>query len=698
MSARERKAPQGVGRMLRLQRAGLALTAASALIFAVSCSAISQYMGLGSNSIRKSNLTSANGVLTVALSTSVSGTASTIPIPFSALFSQEVSGFSLADITVVNGTATNLVKTGSCQYAFGIVPSGNSTVSVAVPAGIVYGADGSLNAASNQLSVPFYSALPVVSFSNVATNDVLDTSLIKGNASSPNPLSTVQVSLDGGAYAPATGTSSWSFRLPTGSGTWEYHSVHTISVEAVDNAGNTSSPVTITVKQGNNLDINGDGYPDLVVGASGYNSGQGRIYVYYGSSSGLSGTLASSAASLTIDGTVTNFGSNIAVGDFNGDGYADVAVGNPSAASNAGEVEIFYGSSAGLSSTPGTTITGQSASYLGWSLAVGDINGDGYGDLGVTAEGTSHDYIFYGSSTGIPGVNLATGSAPTDLWTSDGIPMGNNIAFGDVNGDGKLDVAVSGYNVNGQAYLVLGTGAILPSEDLATNSAGLSVTPISQGGVSQAFGQSPIAFGDFNGDGYDDLVITAYYYASTAGDTNGRAYIFYGSSTGLAVGSSASAGTANAIITGPSNSNLGARLSVGRVNGDAYDDLIVGGLDESIGSGNSGYYQGHAYVFEGGAGGIPTTDLSAGGAANLTFSGKLSSKFGVGPTSMFDFNGDGYEDFIFGAPSASGNAGEVDIFDGSPTGLTSVDLSQDPSAATATITGPASSSFGSSMN
>jgi hypothetical protein len=122
-------------------------------------------------------------------------------------------------------------------------------------------------------------------------------------------------------------------------------------------------------------DVNGDGYSDVIVGAYEYDnfSYQGKVYVYHGSAAGLETAPAFTA---TGENGLDYFGYSVATaGDVNGDGYADVIVGAPSYLSNTGKIYIYYGSSSGLSSTSVLSIAGENqGDYFGHSVATaGDI-------------------------------------------------------------------------------------------------------------------------------------------------------------------------------------------------------------------------------------------------------------------------------------------------------------------------------------
>ncbi|MCX6730181.1 MAG: FG-GAP-like repeat-containing protein, partial [Candidatus Portnoybacteria bacterium] len=195
-------------------------------------------------------------------------------------------------------------------------------------------------------------------------------------------------------------------------------------------------------------DVNRDGYADVLVGAP--SNGLGYVSLFCGSPSGLS-TKPSWTVVNNQDGAW--FGFNC-VGDFNGDGYLDVAIGAPyynNGKSNAGRVYIYYGSASGLSTTANLIIEGnQAGAFFGWFFQehfVGDLNKDGYDDIIIPSWGYNNSAgqisVYYGSATGLSDV---------PGWTVSGDQAGGTFGkaciAGDINGDGYLDVIVGaeGYN------------------------------------------------------------------------------------------------------------------------------------------------------------------------------------------------------------------------------------------------------------
>jgi hypothetical protein len=218
-------------------------------------------------------------------------------------------------------------------------------------------------------------------------------------------------------------------------------------------------------------DVNGDGYSDVVVGATGHTSETGKVYLYLGGASGLSGSAAWTAAGET---TFNLFGYKVATaGDVNGDGFSDIVVGAVGHSSDTGKAYLYLGGVTGLSTSASWTATGEATGdYFSHSVAAaGDINGDGYSDVVAGALGntsyTGKAYLYLGGATGLPASAswTATGEATNHYF-------GNAAAAaGDVNGDGYSDVVVGAYGHTsnaGKAYLYLGGGGaggkILPRQ------------------------------------------------------------------------------------------------------------------------------------------------------------------------------------------------------------------------------------------
>ena len=317
-------------------------------------------------------------------------------------------------------------------------------------------------------------------------------------------------------------------------------------------------------------DVNGDGYSDVIVGASGYSAATGRAYIYLG------GVAMNNVADGILTGeSVSSFGSSVSsAGDVNGDGYSDVIAGAPSYATNTGRAYIFYGGSS-INIVADVTMTGQAVGY-GFGISVstaGDVNGDGFSDViaGESYFSSGKAYIFFGGSTMNNNADVTmTGEAANDQF-------GKSVSTaGDVNGDGYSDVLVGaiGYSAfTGRVYIFFGNFSM-------NNLADVIMT--GEGG-NTSFGNSVSSAGDVNGDGYSDIVVGAPVYISTTG----RAYLYFGGTSMNNI--------VDVTMTGETNYSLGSSVSfAGDVNGDGYSDLIIGADEYNSSTGSANIYTGSA--------------------------------------------------------------------------------------------------------
>ena len=416
-------------------------------------------------------------------------------------------------------------------------------------------------------------------------------------------------------------------------------------------------------------DVDGDGYSDVIVGAAFYDNhsqeiNEGKVYVYHGSSGGLSTTAAWSYEG---NQEAANLGWSAATaGDVNGDNYSDVVVGAPlydNGINNQGRAYVFHGSASGLQASPAFTRDGVSSdSRLGYSVATaGDVDADGYAEvligerladsLGYSDNGTV--YLFYGSNTGLSHASLNTLSG-----YHDDEHLGRSVSTaGDVNGDGYADViAGSQYDTNGAgaAYVYYGSAFGLVT----------SIAWYVLGEVGNDFlGYSVATAGDVNGDGYADILVGVPDYDGT-GFNQGRALMWLGSSSGLRTNPYYSPDSANwNIVSGVDQAGLGNSVTTaGDVNGDGYSDVIIG----AVGYTASYTQEGCAFVY-------------LGGPDNLSSSPDWSrqddteaEELGFAVASAGDVNGDGYADIIIGSPSyddGEEEEGAIYIWHGSASGL-----------------------------
>lgn len=445
-------------------------------------------------------------------------------------------------------------------------------------------------------------------------------------------------------------------------------------------------------------DVNGDGYDDILAGApewGGYGSPfyipvQGAARLYHG---GPGGPDTTADWSRTGGQTASDFGYSVAgLGDVNGDGYNDVLIGSPQydpgiINTNHGKVSCFLGSATGLSSSPDWEYFGTvSGGQLGWSVAgAQDMDGDGYADAAFSAPTLGNFgrvYLALGGSGGLSSNPLVQSASPAGF--------GAKIStMGDYDGDGTCDLMVAGgnsevriYEGTSQGWFLSYSYDILTSNQAALGGAGdvngdgftdfligdpsfriarlyhggpaitsasISFTTFDGGWPAEEYGASVDLAGDVNGDGYDDIIVGG----PNAGTSNqGRFVVYHGDTTGV------DRNPASFEFGTEAGGRFGEAVSsAGDVNGDGYDDVIVGepGTDT-------------VYVYHGSPTGV---EYAPDWSYTLSQSG---ADFGAAVDAAGDVNGDGFGDVVVGAPLYDGDGGTVDqgifcVFFGSAAGM-----------------------------
>ena len=289
-------------------------------------------------------------------------------------------------------------------------------------------------------------------------------------------------------------------------------------------------------------DVSGDGTPDLVVGAplnDTAGADGGAVYVYRGALGFVSQTTAQANARLLGSGNQHNFGASLAGGDVTGDLLADLAVGAPlqgAAGGNSGAAFVFRGGptlvSASSSSAQVQLPGAGSGDHFGTSVAIGDFDGDGVEDLFVGAAdarvGGNQGGAIYAFRGGATLVSVsATGASAIFESEVTGDRLGQNLALGDADGDGRVELLAGAPQFDlpaassGRAYLLKG-GAFLGGS-IALRAWTILTAENSSG---DGFGTG-LSLTDLDGDGRCDLLIGAPFSNGGAVDS-GRAYVFFG--------------------------------------------------------------------------------------------------------------------------------------------------------------------------
>ena len=486
---------------------------------------------------------------------------------------------------------------------------------------------------------------------------------------------------------------------------------------------------TVTSKaSGVTADFNGDGFSDLAIGVPNEDVGTivdaGAVNVIYGSSNGLNGIALSQGNgrdnqiwTQAITGGAEpgdRFGASLATGDFNKDGFSDLAIGVPfedigTTKLNAGAVNVIYGSSGGLSTTakpsdiwhqdsPSIEDIAFTDDMFGFALATGDINGDGFSDMtvGIPGKGVNTEHgvmvqagrvhVIYGSLVG-----LSATAFLNQFWDQGqifprdaefGDLLGRELATGDFNKDGFSDLAIGvpGEDVGiirdaGAVNVIYGKpGGLLPPllGILVWTQNTRSVE--GDANINDMFGSS-LTTGDFNKDRISDLAIGVPGENVGTIIAPGAVNVIYGTSNfGLRdVQVSSGNGRDDQLWTQDSVGiediaefleEFGSALATGDFNKDGTSDLAIGVPHENV---DIIAGVGAVNVIYGSSDGLSFRNLSPSNGRTDQIWHQNSVQFGGGDIDddaeagdMFgfslktgDFNKDGISDLAIGVPQES---------------------------------------------
>jgi hypothetical protein len=465
-------------------------------------------------------------------------------------------------------------------------------------------------------------------------------------------------------------------------------------------------------------DFDGDGFADLAIGVpfedvSGEKNA-GAVHVLYGGAGGPTAA-GSQVWHQDVAGIQDKceekdrFGAALVVGDFDGDGLDDLAIGVPGERTTTdlrtGAVHILWGDPGGLSAAEESFIPISVAISQeptsdpingGAALAAGDFNDDGFDDLAVgvptSSVGTVGDageiFVFRGTDTrALTGRLQIMNQNTSGVQNSpdEGDQFGSALSADDFDGDGFCDLAVGvpGESVGGAPR----AGAVNVLYGSANGLRGAGDQFFTQKSLDVAGGAerkdrfgSTLASGDFNNDGFADLAIGA---PQEDGDVDvggpqqensGTVVVVYGSAGRLDASTAEewnqdTGGVSNGADSGD---QFGAALAAGDFDNDGNDDLAIGAPFEGIG----GVIAGVVHIIYGSAGGLTASgdQLWHQDQNGIEGGANGGDKFGAALASL-DFDGDGFLDLAIGIPGEKINnregAGAVAVLFGSGSGLAS---------------------------
>jgi hypothetical protein len=429
-------------------------------------------------------------------------------------------------------------------------------------------------------------------------------------------------------------------------------------------------------------DFNGDGYSDVYAGAPLYDNTQtdsGRADIYFGGA--LNPDTVREAALLSNQASA-QLGRAVATGDVNGDGYMDLVTGESGfdivGGANAGRVLVFFGGEGSFNGSADAVITGIATSRLGTSLAVGDLNGDGYADIVAGAPDFSDGENFEGAVqihyANSNGSGTFSNTASTTLESN--VPntlFGSSVAItGDINGDGRNDIAVGAPGFDG-TLVDQGAMFVYLNRNGFTN---IASGVVQSGQGAAAMGAAVSSAGDVNGDGFADFMVGSTGFDATAANA-GELRLYHGGPT-LNL-------TADFIKNGDNLAmRFGSCLAHADINGDGFSDIISGAPEFTNGIFSQG---GAAFVYRGSSSGVNSIPLARLELDLL----QAGARLGVACSGVGDANGDGFGDFLVGVPgfdtSSLADAGTSILYYGASTFASNVSSRYDSGVSAQALAG-----------
>ena len=367
-------------------------------------------------------------------------------------------------------------------------------------------------------------------------------------------------------------------------------------------------------------------------------------------------------------------------GDVNGDGFDDVIIDAPGG--NYGLSYVVFGRASGfdaalnlskLNGSDGFRLDGERSFSSAWHSVgnAGDVNGDGFGDviIGAAFDGTSgSSYVVFGRASGFSAVLDLSSLDGSNGFRVDGLADGGGLGrsvstAGDVNGDGFYDVIVGAFlngpngDGSGSSYVILGRASGFDATMDLSSLDGSNGFRLDGAAAADYSGSSVSGAGDVNGDGLDDLMVGAHY-ADSNGIDSGSSYVVFGRAAGfdatmdLSSLDGSNGFRLDGVLAGDSS---GFSVSnAGDVNGDSFDDVIVGAFE----SDSNGMDSGSSYVVFGRASGFDAAmDLSSlDGSNGFRLDGVAAGDIlGFSVSNAGNINGDSFDDLLIGAHGADPN-------------------------------------------